>query len=122
MDRRVFVKSGALALVTMGLSPSFLRRSVFAAGLPKAQKGKTLICIFQRGAADALNVIVPHGERAYYRLRPGIAIPQPGGTTPGAAIDLDGFFGLHPSLGSFKPLWDRGLLTAVHYWPGSGRP
>ncbi len=114
MNRRVFVKSGALALVTMGLSPSFLRRSVFAAGLPRAQKGKTLICIFQRGAADALNVVVPFGEQAYYRMRPTIAIPQPTRGTPGAAIDLDGFFGLHPSLAPFKPLWDRGLLTAVH--------
>lgn len=114
MHRRVFVKSGALALVTMGLSPSFLRRSVFAAGLPRAQKGKTLICIFQRGAADALNVVVPHGEAAYYRMRPTIAIPQPARNTPGAAIDLDGFFGLHPALAPFKPLWDRGLLTAVH--------
>ena len=114
MNRRIFVKSGALALVTMGLSPSFLRRSVFAAGLPRAQKGKTLICIFQRGAADALNVVVPHGERAYYSMRPAIAIPAPTRNTPGAAIDLDGFFGLHPSLSPFKPLWDRGLLTAVH--------
>src|SRR5580704_11155551 len=91
MDRRVFMKSGALALVTMGLSPSFLRRSVFAAGLPKAQKGKTLICIFQRGAADALNVIVPHGERAYYQMRPQIAIPRPVSGAAQAAIDLDGF-------------------------------
>ncbi|MGH7667875.1 MAG: DUF1501 domain-containing protein [Gemmatimonadaceae bacterium] len=114
MRRRVFVKSGALALVTMGLSPSFLKRSVFATGLPKAQKGKTLICIFQRGAADALNVIVPHGETAYYRMRPTIAIPQPTRNVAGAAIDLDGFFGLHPALAPFKPLWDRGLLTAVH--------
>lgn len=114
MNRRVFVKSGALALVTMGLSPSFLRRSVFAAELPKARKGKTLICIFQRGAADALNVVVPHGEAAYYRMRPTIGIPRPTRNTPGAAIDLDGFFGLHPALAPFGPLWDRGLLTAVH--------
>lgn len=114
MNRRVFVKSGALALVTMGLSPSFLRRSVFAAGLPKAQKGKALICIFQRGAADALNVVIPHGESAYYGMRPTISIPRPMQNAPGAAIDLDGFFGLHPSLAPFKPLWDRGLLTAVH--------
>ena len=114
MNRRVFVKSGALALVTMGLSPSFLRRSVFAAGLPKAERGKTLICIFQRGAADALNVIVPHGEPAYYRMRPTIAIPRPTRDAEGCAIDLDGFFGLHPALAPFKPLWDRGLLTAVH--------
>jgi uncharacterized protein (DUF1501 family) len=72
MQRRVFVKSGALALVTLGLSPSFLRRSAFAAELSRAKTGKVLVCLFQRGAADALNVVVPHGERA----SPHHAIPR----------------------------------------------
>jgi uncharacterized protein (DUF1501 family) len=118
MQRRAFVKSGALALVTMGLSPSFLRRTAFGAQLMQAPKGKTLICLFQRGAADALNIVVPHGDKSYYGLRPSIAIPRPGGlsrtVSPDAAIDLDGFFGLHPSLAPFKPLYDRGLLAPVH--------
>jgi uncharacterized protein (DUF1501 family) len=121
MDRRVFMKSGALALVTMGLSPSFLRRTAFGAELSNGAAGKghaggkTLICLFQRGAADALNVVVPHGEAAYYRLRPDIAIPRPI-TSAGAAgaIDLDGFFGLHPALAPLKPLWDLGILAPVH--------
>ncbi|MGH7650638.1 MAG: DUF1501 domain-containing protein [Gemmatimonadaceae bacterium] len=113
MDRRVFVKSGALALVTMGLSPSFLRRTAFGMELVKAPKGKVLICLFQRGAADGLNVVVPHGEKAYYAMRPSIAIPQPLRGVGGAAIDLDGFFGLHPALAPFKPLYDRGLLAPV---------
>src|SRR6266540_584576 len=115
MERRAFVKSGALALVTMGLSPSFLRRTAFGMDLEFAPKGKVLICLFQRGAADALNVVVPHGERAYYAMRPSIAIPQPTrGIGGNGAIDLDGFFGLHPSLAPFKPLYDRGLLAPVH--------
>jgi uncharacterized protein (DUF1501 family) len=121
MDRRVFMKSGALALVTMGLSPSFLRRTTFGAdllggaALKGAARGKTLICLFQRGAADALNVVVPHGDPAYYRSRPNIAIPRPGiASGPAGAIDLDGFFGLHPSLASMKPLWDMGILAPVH--------
>jgi uncharacterized protein (DUF1501 family) len=115
MQRRVFVKSGALALVTMGLSPSFLRRTAMGMELPLAQKGKVLICLFQRGAADALNVVVPHGERAYYQMRPTIAIPAPTRITGApAAIDLDGFFGLHPSLAPLKPLWDRGMLAPIH--------
>ena len=125
MDRRVFVKSGALALVTMGLSPTFLRRAAFgatlrdgAAGLG-APRGKTLICLFQRGAADALNVVVPHGERAYYALRPSIAIARPGaarssGGAAAGAIDLDGFFGLHPALAPLEPLYRRGLLAPIH--------
>jgi uncharacterized protein (DUF1501 family) len=118
MERRVFVKSGALALVTMGLSPSFLRRTTFAMELKGASKGKTLICLFQRGAADALNVVVPHGEKAYYAMRPSIAIPRPSGLTRGIssanAIDLDGFFGLHPALAPLKPLYDRKILAPVH--------
>src|SRR5262245_47453569 len=120
MDRRVFMKSGAMALVTMGLSPSFLRRSVFGMELLKGAaslgnaRGKVLICLFQRGAADALNVVPPHGEAAYYRMRPTIAVPRPSLTTQGAAIDLDGFFGLHPSLAPFKQLWTDGVLAPVH--------
>src|SRR4051812_36267696 len=119
MDRRVFMKSGAMALVTMGLSPSFLRRTAFGADLMSgagslgAARGKTLICLFQRGAADALNVVVPHGEAAYYRLRPNIAVPRPG-LAGQSAIDLDGFFGLHPALAPMKPLWDQGILAPVH--------
>jgi len=114
MERRVFVKSGALALVTMGFSPSFLRRTAFGMELFNAPKGKVLICLFQRGAADALSIVVPHGEKAYYAMRPSINIPQPSRSSPGAAIDLDGFFGLHPALAPFKPLYDRGLLAPVH--------
>ena len=118
MERRAFVKSGALALVTMGLSPSFLRRTAFGAELIKAPNGKTLICLFQRGAADALNMVVPHGEKAYYTMRPSIAIPRPAGlgrsAAAGSAIDLDGFYGLHPSLAPLKQLYDRGILAPVH--------
>jgi uncharacterized protein (DUF1501 family) len=118
MDRRVFVKSSGLALVTMGLSPSFLRRTAFGLELTSAPKGKTLICLFQRGAADALNVVVPHGEKAYYAMRPSIAIPRPAGLgrqlgSGESAIDLDGFFGLHPALAPLKPLYDRGMLAPV---------
>ena len=114
MERRAFVKSGALALVTMGLSPTFLRRTAFGMELFNAPKGKVLICLFQRGAADALNIVVPHGERAYYAMRPSIAIPQPSHNVVGGAIDLDGFFGLHPALAPLKPLYDRKLLAPVH--------
>jgi uncharacterized protein (DUF1501 family) len=114
MKRRVFLKSGAMALVTIGLSPTFLRRAVFAGHLHRAAKGQILICLFQRGAADALSMVVPHGDAEYYALRPTIAIPRPRRDDQGTTIDLDGFFGLHPSLSPFKGLWDRGLLAPVH--------
>ena len=120
MQRRVFMKSGAMALATMGLDPSFLRRTVFAQDLLKgaaingAARGKVLLVLFQRGAADALNVVVPHGEQAYYKMRPTIAVPRPANGAAATAVDLDGFFGLHPSLTPFKKLWDDGILATVH--------
>ncbi|MGI8509831.1 MAG: DUF1501 domain-containing protein [Gemmatimonadaceae bacterium] len=113
MERRAFVKSGALALVTLGLSPSFLRRMAYGMDFKNVPKGKTLVCLFQRGAADGLNVLVPHGEKAYYDLRPTIAVARPGAGA-NSAIDLDGFFGLHPSLAPLKPLWDQKLLAPIH--------
>lgn len=115
MNRRIFLKSGALSLVTLGLTPSFLRRTALAMDLPRAARGKTLIVLFQRGAADALNVLVPFGDKNYYAARPQLAIGSPARATGAAgAIDLDGYFGLHPALSSFKPLWDRGLLAPIH--------
>jgi uncharacterized protein (DUF1501 family) len=115
MNRRVFLKGGALSLLTLGLSPSFLRRTALAMELPRAARGKTLIVLFQRGAADALNMLVPFGDPHYARARPQLAIASPARSNGTAgAIDLDGFYGLHPSLESLKPLWDRGLLAPVH--------
>lgn len=114
MHRRVFAKSGALALVTMGLSPSFLRRTVLATELPRTRRGKVLVCLFQRGAADALNIVVPHGEAAYHRLRPSIGIARPARGNDGAALDLDGFFGLHPALAPLHRLYTDGMLAPIH--------
>ncbi|MFN8581667.1 MAG: DUF1501 domain-containing protein [Gemmatimonadaceae bacterium] len=114
MQRRVFVRNSALALVTMGLSPSFLRRTAFAAQLPQTRDGKVLVCLFQRGAADALSMLVPFGERSYYDLRSSIAIPAPSRGADNTALDLDGFFGLHPSLAPLLPLYRQGVLAPIH--------
>ena len=110
-SRRVFLKHGAFALVSLGYAPSFLARTAFAAG--RGRRAKQLIAIFQRGAVDGLNVIVPHGDADYYRARPTIAIKRPNGGEDGA-LDLNGFFGFHPRLGPLKPMWDRGALAVVH--------
>ena len=64
-------------------------------------------------------MVVPFGESNYYELRPSIAIPKPQTGNADAAIDLDGFFGLHPSMSSFKPLWDSKRLAIIH---ASGSP
>jgi uncharacterized protein (DUF1501 family) len=110
-SRRYFLKQSGVAMVGMSMMPAFLQRAV--AATPSNGK-KQLVVLFQRGAADGLNIVVPFGEQNYYRLRPTIAIPQPkrGGTD--AAIDLDGFFGLHPSLAPLEPLFHKNQLAIVH--------
>ena len=110
-SRRVFLKNGAFALVSLGFAPSFLARTAFAAGA--AIRRRQLIAIFQRGAVDGLNMIVPFADADYYRARPSIAIARPG-SSGAAAIDLDGFFALHPRLAVLKPFWDRRMLAIVH--------
>jgi uncharacterized protein (DUF1501 family) len=110
ISRRIFLKNGGLALVSLGFAPEFLARTVAAAG---AARRRVLITIFQRGAVDGLNMVVPFGERDYYASRPSIAIPRPAGSSD-SAVDLDGFFGLHPRLSQLKPLFDARQLAVVH--------
>ena len=109
ISRRIFLKNGGFALVSLGFAPAFLARTVAAA----QSRQRALIAIFQRGAVDGLNMIVPFGEADYYKARPSIAIGRPG-SGPGAALDLDGFFGLHPRLAGLKPLYDARQLAIVH--------
>jgi uncharacterized protein (DUF1501 family) len=110
-SRRVFLKGSALAMFGVGSMPMWLSRSLYAADSVPGRK-KILVAIFQRGAVDGLNMVVPFGEQRYYDLRPSIAIPKPDGT-PNSAIDLDGFFGLHPSLAPLKPMFDARHLAIV---------
>ena len=107
ITRRIFLRNGALAVVGTATIPAFLSRAAFGSAEPTA-RGQRLIVVFQRGAADGLNIVVPYGERAYYAMRPSINIPR------NAVIDLDGFFGLHPSLSPLQPLWKQRHLAIVH--------
>lgn len=107
ITRRVFVRNSALAVVGTTAIPSFLTRAAFGAVTPGFRQ-KRLVVLFQRGAADGLNIVVPHGEPQYYAMRPSINIPQK------SVVDLDGFFGLHPSLASFGSLWRDRHLAIVH--------
>src|SRR5919106_1843958 len=109
ISRRIFLKNGGFALVSLGFAPEFLARTVAAT----ESRQRVLIAIFQRGAVDGLNMVVPFGEGDYYKARPSIAIGTPG-SGPGAALDLDGFFGLHPRLTPLKPLYDARQLAVVH--------
>ncbi len=109
ISRRVFLKNGAFAFVSLGFAPRFLARTAYAADA----RAKRLIAIFQRGAVDGLSVVVPYGEADYYRSRPSIAIPRPG-DGDASAIDLDGFFGFNPRLRALEPLWRARQLAVVH--------
>jgi len=102
------MKNGALALIGTSVIPAFLHRSVMAEVTTAAANKKKLVVLFQRGAADGLNIVVPYREKNYYSMRPSIAIKQ------NEVLDLDGFFGLHPALASFKPLYDQGHLAVIH--------
>ncbi|HEV2709786.1 MAG TPA: DUF1501 domain-containing protein [Edaphobacter sp.] len=113
ITRRGFMKGGALALVGTSTIPSFLTRSVMAEMTAAGVNKKKLVVLFQRGAADGLNIVVPYREQNYYAMRPTIAIKQ------NEVIDLDGFFGLHPAMAAFKPLYDQGHLAIV---PAAGSP
>src|SRR5260370_32283977 len=111
LNRRVFLRNAGLAMVGIGAAPIWLKRALYAADGPRK---KILVAIFQRGAADGLNIVVPHGERRYYEMRPSIAIPRPSADRANSVLDLDGFFGLHPALAPLQPLYEAQHLAIVH--------
>jgi len=118
INRRIFLKQGAVGLVAIGLPPTFLTRTLLAETRSTGRQ-KTVVFIFQRGAVDGLNMVVPFEEKAYYSVRRSIAVPQPSRGDGASAIDLDGFFGLHPSLRSLHDLYREGELAILH---ASGSP
>ena len=110
ISRRSFLQASLMSMGAVAgqatLPPWLLR-----AAAQETKKNKILVAIFQRGAADGLNMVVPFFEKRYYELRPTIAIPAPG--RQNSAIDLDGRFGLHPALQPLKTFWDSGQLAIV---------
>lgn len=120
MDRRLFLKNSGIGLASFGFmaaAPEFLHQFAAAQGTKGYGKKKVLVTIFQRGAVDGLNMVVPYGESAYYDLRRSIAIRKPNETE--GAIDLDGFFGLNPGMASLAPFWKSKQLAVIH---SSGSP
>src|SRR5216110_3049605 len=110
MNRRTFLKCGGCSLVALGGPPPFLVRTAAAA----AARGKVLVAVFQRGAVDGLSMVVPHGDPAYAAARQTIALRPPKRGEADRAVDLDGFFALHPGLAPLVPLWDARSLAIVH--------
>jgi uncharacterized protein (DUF1501 family) len=108
--RRAFLKAGGCALVAGAAAPRFLLRAANAA----APSGKVLVAVFQRGAVDGLSMVMPHGDPGYAAARQAIALQPPARGAGDRAIDLDGFFALHPALAPLAPLWNDRALAAVH--------
>ncbi|MEL6439301.1 MAG: DUF1501 domain-containing protein [Cyanobacteria bacterium J06621_8] len=115
MKRRKLITAAGLA--TAGLLLPIGRRGWVAQRAYSSSDRQRLVIVFLRGAVDGLNIVIPHQERDYYQARPTIAVPYPG--QPQGAIDLDGFFGLHPQLEDLMPLWKQKKLAFVH---ASGSP
>jgi uncharacterized protein (DUF1501 family) len=112
LTRRYFLRMSGAAAAYLGVCPLKL----LAEDGPKAavRKGKTLVVIFLRGGADGLNLVIPHGDKNYARLRKTIRIAQPDPKAQNAALDLDGYFGLHPKLSPLVPWFESGHAVAVH--------
>jgi len=110
LTRRVMLKAGACALLATAVPPRFLARAAGAAGARR----KVLVAVFQRGAVDGLSMVVPHGDEAYSAARTAIALRAPRRGDSATAVDLDGFFALHPALAPLAPLWHSRALAVVH--------
>src|SRR5688572_4642998 len=116
LSRREMMRSSAAALsiaVVHTELPVWMPRLAFAPA-QTSPRGDVLISVFLRGGADALNMIIPHGDNRYYRARPTLAIPRPDSRAEDRVIDLDGFFGLHPALGALAPAFTAGEMVAIH--------
>jgi len=110
LTRRVFVKGGACALLATTAAPMLLVRTARAA----EGRRRVLVAVFQRGAVDGLAMIPPYGDPAHASARPAIAIQPPRRGDTERALDLDGFFALHPALAPLMPLWTDRALAVVH--------
>jgi uncharacterized protein (DUF1501 family) len=120
-SRRIFLKNGALALFAAGLGgvPQFVANAAQSRKqLSLYKKNKVLICIFQRGAMDGLMAVTPFTDKYLQKARPNLFM-SPSGNQNKPLIDLDGRFGLHPSMSSFEQLFREKKLAIVH---GVGSP
>lgn len=122
ISRKVFLKAGGLTLFGIGMGgiPAFLAEAadrIQAPGLFKRKK--ILVSIFQRGAMDGLMAVTPFGDQYLKAARPTLFMSAARGGTSTPLIDLDGHFGLHPSMNAFEALFREKRLAIVH---GMGSP
>ncbi len=114
ITRRFFLKSTAAVAAYTALTPHrvLAEAGLTLADIKKVHRGKTLVVIFLRGGMDGLNCLVPYGDPAYAGLRKGIGVARPG--QAGGAVDLDGFFGLHPRAAALAPWFKNGVAAGLH--------
>jgi uncharacterized protein (DUF1501 family) len=114
ISRRDLLKTLGVVGISQALFPTWMPRLAFAQDGAQSENRDVLVAVFLRGGMDGLNAIVPFGEGAgYYDRRPTIAIAEPDGGDS-SAVDLDGFFGLHPALRPLRDVWDANALTIIH--------
>lgn len=121
-SRRAFIKSGGLALFGIGIGgvPSFIANAANSGKITGAyQRKKILVCIFQRGAMDGLMAVTPFTDEYLKAARPGLFMSAAKGSSGSPLIDLDGRFGLHPTMKAFENLFREKRLGIVH---GIGSP
>lgn len=121
-NRRGFIKAGGLALfgLSLGGIPGFLADAVAGTSIPGLfKKRKIMVCIFQRGAMDGLMAVTPFTDQYLKSARPGLFISAAPNTKGKSLLDLDGKFGLHPSMNAFEPMFREKRLAIVH---GIGSP
>ena len=120
VNRRAFMRSGALALFATGIGglPSFIAQAADSRKIwTPYKKNKVMVCIFQRGAMDGLMAVSPYADSALKTLRPNLYMSP--SEKEGGLFDLDGKFGLHPALAAFQPFYKENRMAIVH---GVGSP
>ncbi len=111
MDRRQFLGRGA-GLAAVAMAPTWLPKVVFAES--DSSSRDVIVSLFMRGGGDALTLVAPFGESAYYDLRPSLAVPPPDSSDPNRALDLDGFFGFPRAMRPLRKAYNAGDLLLVH--------
>lgn len=114
LTRRYFLKTTGALSAYLGVAPVSALVNLPLTPRVRVKPKKTLVVIFLRGGADGLNLVVPYGDSSYTSLRPSIAVPSPTSSRPDSALDLDGYFGLHPRLAELMPLFENDLAVAAH--------
>lgn len=120
-SRKAFLKQAGLALFSIGMGgvPTFIARAANSEKfLRPYKKRKVLVFIFQRGAMDGLMAVSPFTDENLKTARPTLFMDA-AKTSAKPLIDLDGKFGLHPSMAVFENLFKEKRLAIVH---GMGSP